>query len=112
MDTVRFATPEEVEPIASELDITPTSSVVTFGGKDFAVIRDCREMDPVKFHEDTKNQRKLLFLMNLETAMRLQGTREVYFNVKCDDQNYLEILKHWGAEQISPTPEFRFKKVL
>lgn len=112
MDTVRFATPEEFEPIIPVSDITNASSVVTFGGKDFGVFRNCMEVDPVIFAPDTGNQRKLLFLMNLETALRLQGFKEFYFNIPADDAVYLEVMKHWGAVQQSTTPVIRFKKVL
>lgn len=113
MDVIRLATPEEIESLQEKMDITPTSTVVTFGGKDFAVIRHCVELDPVIFAEDTADKRKLLFLMNLETALRLQGlTKEVYFNVRADDVRWQDAIKHWGAEPTSPTPEIRFKKVL
>lgn len=112
MDTIRLATPEDVEGISDGMDITPTSTVVTFGGKDFAVVRDVRELEPVIFHQDTTDKRKLLFLMNLETALRLQGTREMYFNIPADDQTYIDVMKHWGAEPVSRMPCIRFKKVL
>jgi len=112
MDSIRFATPEEVEDKQHMMDITPTSSVITFGGKDFAVIRDCRELDPMIFAEDTADKRKLFFLTNIETALRLQGTKEIYFNVDADDEVYINVLKHLGAENISRKPQLRFKKVL
>ena len=70
LDTIRLATPEEVEPITPQMDLTPTSTVVTFGGKDFAVVRQCTELDPLIFAEDTTDRRKLFFLTNLETALR------------------------------------------
>jgi hypothetical protein len=112
VDPIRLATQEEVTPIADVMDITPTSTVVTFGGKDFAVIRVCYEIDPMIFAEDTADRRKLFFLTNLETSLRLQGVKEVYFNVKADDPQYLEVLKHLGAEPMSDIPTVRFKKVL
>ena len=55
------------------MDVTPASTVITMGGKDFAVLRNCFELDPVIFDENTGDKRKLFFLTNLETAMRLQG---------------------------------------
>jgi hypothetical protein len=112
MDIIRFATPEEFEPIIPVSDITGATSVITFGGKDFAVIRNCFEADPVIFAPDTTDKRKLLFLMNLETALRLQGLKEFYFNIPADDQTYLDVMKHWGAIERSTSPEIRFKKVL
>ena len=112
MEIIKYATPEEFEHIIPVSDITNSSSVVTFGGKDFAVLRNCFEADPVIFHPDTTDKRKALFLMNLETALRIQGLKEVYFNVPISDPQYLEVLKNWGAVQRSNAPELRFKKVL
>lgn len=112
MDAIRLATPEEMESIKDFSDLSFATSVVTFGGKDFAVLRNCFEIDPMIFHEGTGNQRKLIFGMNLETALRLQGVREVYFNVKVRDEAFREILEKWGATPTSTEPEIRFKKVL
>lgn len=112
MDIIRVATEEEAQSIAHKADLTSATSVITYGGKDFAVLRNCFELDPVIFGEETADKRKALFLMNLETAMRLQGIKEIYFNVKADDETWQTIAKHWGAIEVSPTPEIRFKKVL
>jgi hypothetical protein len=112
MDIVRLATPEEVQAISSHSDLTPTSTVITFGGKDFAVLRLVTEMDPVIFAPDTTDKRKLLFLMNLETSARLQGLQELYFNIHADDEAWISVAQHWGAQRTSTAPELRFKKVL
>lgn len=112
MDIIRLATPEEVEAIQSKSDITPASTVVTFGGKDFAVLRNCFELDPVIFDPETTDKRKLFFLTNLETSMRLQGMREIYFNIHADDADWIKVATHWGASPTSEKPEIRFKKVL
>ena len=112
MDQIRLATVEEVEDKHQLLDITPTSTVVSFGGKDFAVVRDTRELDPILFSPTTGNQRKILFLMNLETALRLQGTKELYFNIPADDPDYIAVMRNWGAEPIKEVPMIRMKKVL
>ena len=112
MDTIRLATPEEIEGISHKMDITPTSTVISFGGKDFAVVRTVVELDPVIFDETTGDKRKLFFLTNLETALRLQGNREVYFNLPADDETYRRVMEHWGAAGISETPVVRYKKVL
>lgn len=112
MDTIRFATPEEFAAIIPVSDITEGSSVVTFGNKDFAVFRNCFELDPVIFDPTTGNKRKMLFLMNMETALRLQGLKEIYFDIPADDPEYIEVMKNWGAIQKSVVPHVRFKKVL
>lgn len=112
MDAIRYATPEEVDAIAANSDITPSTTVVSYGGKDLAVIRQCTEIDPMYFHADSKTVRRLMFAMNLETVLRLQGVREIYFNVPAHDKEYMKVLETWGAEPTSKEPEIRFKKVL
>jgi hypothetical protein len=112
MDIVRKATPEEIALLADRSDLTPTSDVLTFGGKDFAVIRNCTEIDPMFFAEDSGNQRRLLFAMNLESILRFQGVQEIYFNVPVADTKYIKVLETWGASPTSLEPELRFKKVL
>jgi hypothetical protein len=112
MEAVRIATPEEIEAIKDHSDLTSATSVVTYGGRDFAVIRQCFEVDPMWFHEESSVKRKLLFAMNLETLLRFQGVKEIYFNVPVRDEAYMTVLKTWGAEPTSLEPELRFKKVL
>lgn len=112
MDIIRQATPEEIEKIAPTSDLTTVSTVVTMGGKDFAVVRNCIEIDPMHFADDSSNSRRLLFAMNLETVMRLNGVKEIYFNVPVADEKYIKVLNTWGATPTSREPELRFKKVL
>lgn len=112
MDIVRLATPEEIETIAASSDLTTASSVITFGGKDFAVLRQCMEIDPMHFAPESSTQRRLIFGMNLETMLRLNGVKEVYFNVPVRDEKYIKVLDTWGATPTSKEPELRFKKVL
>ncbi len=112
MDSVRLATPEEIEVFKAHSDITPQSTVVTLGGKDFGVVRNCWEVDPMFFHEESSHKRKLLFAMNLETMLRFQGVSEIYFNVPATDKTYMQVLETWGASPTSREPEIRFKKVL
>lgn len=112
MDTIRKATPEEIAEFADRADITPSSDVLTFGGKDFAVVRNCTEIDPMFFSADSNTHRRMIFAMNLESILRFQGIREIYFNVPVVDEKYIKVLETWGAEPISLEPELRFKKVL
>lgn len=112
MDIIRKATIEEIEKFADRADITPQSDVLTFGGKDFAVIRNCTEIDPMFFSDTSNTQRKLIFGMNLESILRFQGVQEIYFNVPVADEKYIKVLETWGATPTSREPELRFKKVL
>ena len=112
MDIIRLASEEEVKTIAEGADLTNATTVVTFGGKDFGVIRICYELDPMIFASDTTDKRKLLFLMNLETALRLQGVKEIYFNIHAKDEAYIKVIENWGGQPVSTEPDIRFKKVL
>ena len=112
MDIIRKATPEEIDAIADRSDITPRTDVLTFGGKDFAVLRVCNEIDPMIFSEESSVNRRAIFAMNLESILRFQGGQEIYFNVPITDEKYIKLLENWGPSNISREPEFRFKKVL
>lgn len=112
MDIIRLATQEEMEAIKDKSDLSLATSVVTFGGKDYAVFRSCFEIDPMIFDENSDGRRKRLFAMNLETALRLQGIREYYFNVRVEDEAFRQVVEHMGATPTSMAPEIRYKKVL
>lgn len=112
MDSIRLATPEEAAAIAPTSDLSYATSVFTFGGKDFGVVRQCFEIDPIHFHPDSGTKRKAIFVMNLETILRFQGVKEYYFNVAVDNEEMKEAAATWGAEPTSPSPEIRYKKVL
>ena len=112
MDIIRYATSEECEKIAPHSDITTATGVITFGGRDFAVVRNCFELDPVLFSPETSDKRKALFLMNLETALRIQGIKELYFTAPADNSTYLSVLKNWGAIDRHDFPVISLKKVL
>lgn len=116
MEPIRLATPEEIETIKAESDLTPGCTVVAFPqgeGKEpmFAVLRQVYEIDPV-FYNGGTIQRKSLFIWALENMLRFSGAPEYYFNVPATDENYQEHVKHWGAEALSKEPEIRFKKRL
>lgn len=112
MDTVRLATPEEIATIQSTSDLSYASSVFTYGGKDFAVVRNCFEIDPMHFAPDSSTKRRMIFAMNLESILRFQGIREVYFNVADENTEMKQVVQTWGAEPTSPSVEIRYKKVL
>jgi hypothetical protein len=50
--------------------------------------------------------------MNLETALRLQGVKEIYFNIHAKDEAYIKVIENWGGQPVSTEPDIRFKKVL
>lgn len=113
---LRTATEEEIEKLKATSNITPNSQVLAWDsehGTDFAVIRACFELDPVKFAESSITNRRAAFIWALEERMLASGIPEYYFNVRVDDpEKWHEAVKKWGAEPTSLAPEIRYKKVL
>ncbi len=118
MDVVRLATPEEIASIEKTSDITPQTTVVVYensatGKPDIAVLRQVFEVDPILFGASTNNRRKVAFLWSLENSFRIMGSPQAYyFNVLASDGDWLDVVKSWGAEQVSVAPEYRFKRLL
>ena len=108
MEVIRLATPEEIEEIKATSDLVAGSAVVSFG-PDRAVLKNIVELDPM-YCENPR--RKLVLTTHLETYLRLTGVPQYYFNIAADDTEWQEIVKKFGAEQVSRGPELRFKKVL
>ncbi len=115
MESIRLATPEEIESIKDKADcLGQETTVAAFPGKkgtDFAVIRKVTEIDPMLMTNDSGN-RRALFAWSLENALRLMGVPEYYFNVNSEDVAWLKIVEKWGAKRIHKGLEIRFKKVL
>lgn len=115
MERLRLATPEEVASIKAEGDLQEGCQVValtTQAGTPLAVIRAAVEVDPVKFPEDFPDRLKAVFLRDIETHLAAKGAISYYFNIAADNSDWQQVVKTWGAEQISVSPEIRFKKVL
>lgn len=108
---IRLATPEEVEAIRKDSDLTNATRVLVFDN-DRAVIRMALEVDPVHFAKDTPKHKRALFLWGIENTLRLEGVPEYYFNVRVEDQEFIDTVKGFGAVQVSRGPELRFKKTL
>ena len=116
MDKIRLATQEELASIRSRAEITPQSSVFAFGEgekADLAVLRLAPELDPVFFAASTDNRRKSFFIWALENGLRMMGSvPHYYFNVAASDEPWQKVVENWGAERISPVPEYRYIKKL
>ena len=115
MDTIRLATPEEIETIKAKADITGMTTTLAFPGTqgtDFAVIRSVTEVDPVIFAETSSTQRRALFIWGIEIALRALGNPAYYFNVLAADEDWQKAIEHWGAERLSMAPEYRYRKSL
>jgi hypothetical protein len=111
---IRLATPEEIETFKERADLTPTCSVFaldTASGTDFAVVRHCYEVDPY-ITEKPDARRKALFIFALESGMKMLNIDRYYFNIKPQDETFINVAQHWGAQQVSEEPELRFVKTL
>jgi hypothetical protein len=110
-DRIRLATPEEIETIEKQADLTPRSTVWAYG-KSLAVTRLAPEIDPVFWGDGTPDIRKAWFIWGLENMLRGNGMSEFYFNVRVSDEKFIKIAEGFGAEKTSVEPEYRFKKTL
>jgi len=116
MDLIRAATPAEVESIKDKADIQPTSFVVALDspqGTILAVVRRPVEVDPVLFPEGLNDRMKYIFVRDIANGLKWQGETSFYFNTAADgNESWHKVIKSFGAEQVSPGPEIRWKKVL
>ena len=114
MDQIRFATVSEVESIKATSDLQPGCVVLAFenaatGRPDLAVVRTCVEVDPVYFNEETSKRRITMFMWALAQHLRLTNAPSFYFQTAVDNEEWHKVAKSFGAIQISPVPEYRFK---
>jgi hypothetical protein len=114
VDNIRFATPEEVESIKEKSDLQPGCIVLAFenaatGKPDLAVIRLAHEVDPAFFAEGTTDRRKAQFMWALAQHLRLSQVPSFYFQSDVANEAWHNVAKTFGAIQVSPGPEFRFK---
>jgi hypothetical protein len=115
MKRLRFATQEEVESIAHGSDIDGNCRVLvldTPAGVAMAVVRLCVEVDPVYFPPNSSTRIRAGFVRDLETYLSATGVQSYYFNVVHNDAIWHRAVEHWGAQRVSFSPEFRYKKVL
>jgi len=114
-NTLRKATPEEAVSIAHNSDLGPGCDVIALDtpkGAILAVIRTCKELDPVHYPEGIDTRMKTVFLRDAAHLMMGFGAPSYYFNLPADDEAYQAAAKHWGCEQVSTSPVLRFKKDL
>ena len=115
MKRIRLATEEEVKRIADTSDLDATCMVLaldTQAGTPLAVVRTAIEVDPCYYPPDFNAKMIAIFTRDVETVLAAKGVPKYYFNVKDTDAHWKEIVKTWGAVEVSTEPEIRFKKVL
>lgn len=111
---VRPASEDEHKQIAATADLTPTSSVWVWPNEgkdsDMAVLRQCLEVDPMYFAETSGSPRRGMFAWVIMNMLRVQGIKEIYFNVDAEGQEaYVALLEKMGAKRTTDKPQFRFK---
>jgi hypothetical protein len=112
---IRIATAEEVERVKKGSDLGPNSSVLAYdhnGEPHLAVVRTVVEVDPVYYAKDSNTAQKARFIWGLEERMLGAGVLHYYFNVPIEDEEYIKVVKQWGAVQQSHGPELRFGRSL
>lgn len=112
-----MATVEEVQGIRDRADLMPNNAYVLAldadkGTPDLAVIRRCVEVNPIIYGSETTDPRRNRFIYALEERLLGAGVDRYYFQVDASKEDYINTIKHWGAEQISPGPELRFLKII
>lgn len=117
MNHIRLATEAEIDSIRDKSDILPGHTQVLAldnkeGGADLAVVRNCVELNPVVYADGTNDLRRARFLYALEERFLGAGVDRYYFQLDAADAHYIKVAKSWGAQQVSPHPEFRMLKVI
>lgn len=114
---IRLATEKEIEAIRDRADLMPNATTVLAldndkGGADMAVVRRPVELNPVIYAEGTTDMRRARFLYALEERFLGAGIDRYYFEIAADNEDYQKVVEHWGAERVSPVPEYRYLKVI
>lgn len=116
MNRVRLATESEIAAIKDTSDLDVGCRVVALNtqqGTPIAVMRMCTEINPVHFPENMTTKLKLLFMRDLETVLWGQGVTHYYLQIPANDQEYIDNMReNFKAEQVSPSPELKFKKII
>lgn len=111
MDSIKLATPEQIERIRATSDL-PTIGAVLAMGDDLAVVKQVTELDPVYFAETSTTSRRLMFIWGIENYLRLTGVDRYYFDVPTDNETWRHNVETHGAEQLSTGAVYKYKKVL
>jgi hypothetical protein len=115
MNLIRLATSEEVETIRENSDLDPTCAILaltTQAGTPLVVSRVAREIDPMHFPAQMSYRQRFMFIRDIENILWGQGCERYYFNINAEDKEWRDVVKNWGAEQVSPEPIIRYKRTL
>lgn len=107
LDRIRLATEEEVKEIATNSNLTSTSSVWRMGDMSM-VWRIANELDPAHFNGATP-QKIYKFVWGMENLLKGAGAREYFFQVSATDTTYHKFIEGMGGERLSKEPEYRYR---
>jgi hypothetical protein len=107
-EKIRLATPEEIEEVKDQSNLTPMCRVLRLGEMT-AVWRIANEIDPLIPNGATR-QRQFKFMWGIENILKGAGVSEYFYNVPADDPTYHRAIEeHFGAERLSKQPDFRYR---
>jgi hypothetical protein len=108
LEHIRLATPEEVDKIKDECNLTPMSRVLTMGDM-FAVWRMANEIDPL-IPNGAPVTKMYRFLWGIENILKGAGVSEYFYNTPADDPDYHKAIEeHFGAQRLSKQPDYRWR---
>lgn len=107
LEKIRLATPEEIEKIESNSNLTPMSKVLAMGDM-YAVWRVAHELDPLH-PNGASTPRMYKFLWGIENIMRGSGVTEYFYNTPADDPTYHKFIEELGAQRLSKQPDYRWR---
>lgn len=108
VDTIRLATPEQIEKVLSNSDLNNESAVLSYR-ENLAVVKKVTELDPMYYAPEESRQQKMLFAWGIGNWLRLNGVQAYYFNVLARDEEWQKNVETFGAVCISKEPELRYK---
>lgn len=106
-DRIKLATPEQVEQIKENSNLTATCRVLAMGDQ-IAVWRNCHEIDPLHPNGASPGQ-MYKFMWGIENILLGAGVTEYFFNTPADDTHYTQILDRLGAKRLSKQPDYRWR---
>lgn len=116
MNRIRLATESEIAAIKDTSDLDAGCYVIALNtqqGVPVAVVRQATEVNPVHFPAGMTTKLKLLFMRDVETSLWSRGVSHYYLQIPADDKEYIDAMRDtFKAEQVSPAPELKFKKII
>jgi len=108
LEKIRLATPEEVEEIRAESNLTPMCRVLKLGEMT-AVWRVANEIDPL-IPNGAATTKLWRFMWGIENILKGSGCTEYFYQIPAEDAVYQRAVEeHFGAERLSKQPDYRYR---